>query len=239
MGKVLVLQNASHFELGSFEEELNRKQIPFEYHRVYEGSPLPSADQIKNYAGFIVLGGPLSLRVDQPEKTPWLAQELFFLRSCLDQHYPIFAVGQGANLLAKAQGAWVERSPQLKEIGWVTAEVYPDYSRNSVIYSQVEEKKFPVFGWYDTINGFPPQGYWYLTTTNCRYLSFGVHGNCYGFNFHPEITENLLNEWLKAYPRDLPNKDAAEQIKAQAAAGLEYNRKLARKIIHALESFLK
>jgi len=239
MGKVLILQNAPLFTAGNFEDELKRKELPYEYLKVYEGARLPGTEGLKHYSGVIVLGGSLALRVDQPEKQDWLLKELSFLRHCIDQHYPVFAVSQGASLLAQAQGAWVDRKNTLKEIGWVTAEVYPDYSRNSVIYEHVDEKKFPAFRWSDSLHGFPPKGYWYVYSPNCRYLSTGINGNCYLFDFHPEINESLLQTWLKEHGREIANPELVAQIQAEAPEKIEYAKQLSRKIIHAFESFLK
>lgn len=239
MAKVLIVQNAPLFTGGNFEFELKRKEIPYEYVKAYEGAKLPSADQLKYYSGFIVLGGPLNLRVDHPEKYEWQVKELSFLRDCLDQHYPVMAVSQGANLLAQAQGAWVDRGPQHKEIGWVEAEIYPDYSRNSVIYEHVEEVKFPAFCWTDTINGFPPKGYWYALSPNCRYQSTGINGNSYLFNFHPEANEELIAAWLKEYGKDIADPERVQQIQSQTAEKVEFSKRLSRKIIHAFESFFK
>jgi len=239
MGKVLILQNAPLFTGGNFEEELTQRNIPFEVKKAYEGEKLPIGEQLAAYSGLIVLGGPLSLRVEEPSKVSWLAKEFSLLRQALDQHLPIIAVGQGANLLASAQGAWIDRSPKLKEIGWVTGEVYADYSRNSVIYSTIDEKFFPIFCWYDTINGFPPTGYWYMLSPNCRYQSTGIHGNCYLFNFHPEVNEALLNSWLKEYGKEVGSKEAIQKIQEQGAEGFQFAKKLSQKIIHAFEAFLK
>lgn len=238
MAKVLILQNAPLFTGGTFEAELERRQIPFEYQKVFEGG-LPPLEAVAHYAGIIVLGGPLRLRADEAEKNPGLAKEIFWLRAALDHHKPVIGVSQGACLLALAQGAWVNREPDKKNVGWVNAEIYPDYSRNSVIYSKVEEKKFPAFVWYDTFHGFPPTGYWYLTTPGCRYLSAGIHGNSYLFNFHPEITEDLIKSWLKEYKRDLIDPSDAERILEQTRENFEYAKGFSRKIIHAFESFLR
>ena len=239
LANVLILQNAPLFTAGSFEDELKRREIPLEYRKVYEGAAnLPAVDQAKNFSGIIVLGGPLKLKVEHPEKVPWLQKEISFLRACLEEHLPILGVGQGANLLAQAQGAWVAAAPE-KEIGWIRAEIYPDYSRNSVIYGELEEKKFPAFCWYDTFNGFPPQGYWYVTSPNCRYLSSGIHGNCYLFNFHPEVTEALIATWVKEYAADLPSKESGAQILEQSKEHLPFTLQLSRRIIHAFQSFLK
>jgi len=236
MGKVLILQNAPLFTGGSFESELERRKIPFEYHKVYEAG-VPGPEALKQASGLIVLGGPLKLRVDEVEKQPALAKEVYFLRSALDAHKPIIGVSQGACLLAQAQGAWVAREKQ-SHIGWVRAEVYPDYSRNSVIYSKIEEKKFPAFVWFDTFHGFPPTGYWYLTAPACRYLSSGIHGNCYLFNCHPEVTPELVGQWLKEYGKELPDPDMAEKIRQETEEHFEYTKGFSRKIIHAFESFL-
>lgn len=239
MGKVLILQNAPLFSAGSFEDELKRREIAYEYRHVYESpKQLPNPDQASSYSGFIVLGGPLRFKVDQAEKVAALSQQISFLRACLDQHKPILAVAQGANLLSQAQGGWVAKSPE-KEIGWIEVEVYPDYSRNSVVYGEIEEKKFPVFSWSDTFNGFPPQGYWYLTSPNCRHQSTGINGNCYLFNFHPEVTEELVQGWIKEHAADLPSKEAGAKILADTSANIEGAKKLSRRIIHAFESFLK
>jgi GMP synthase-like glutamine amidotransferase len=238
MAKVLILQNAALFTAGSFEDELKRREIPFEYRRLYEGEKLPSVEQAKDYSGYIVLGGPLKFHMDTPEKTKWLAQELFFLRACLDLHKPILGVSQGGNLLARAQGALLNRLPQ-KEIGWVTAEIYPDYSRNSVIYSEIEQKTFSAFCWSDTMNGFPPSGYWYVLSPNCRYQSVGINGNCYCFNFHPEVTEELINSWLSEYGKEVGSDELIQKIKAQSAEHVAFSKNLSRIIIHAFESFLR
>lgn len=239
MGKVLILQNAPLFTAGSFEAELKRREIPFEYRRVYEGAKyLPAPDQAKHYSGIIALGGPLKLKVDKAEKVEWLNRELSFLRACLEAHIPVLGVSQGANLLCQAQGGWVARTPQA-ELGWITVEIYPDYSRNSVIFSEVEEKKIQAFCWYDTFNGFPPQGYWYALSPNCRYQSTGINGNCYLFNFHPEVTEELVAAWVKEHASELPNKEIAAQMIEETKANMEYTLGLSRKIIHGFESFLK
>jgi len=237
MGTVLILQNAPLFTAGTFEDELKRREIPYKYHKVFEQGP-PPIEGASHYSGFIVLGGPLKFRVEDLSKSPALAREVSFLRACLDQHKPVFAVGQGANLLAHAQGAPVSKAPK-PEIGWIQAEVYPDYSRNSVIYSKVEEKKFPAFVWYDTINGFPPQGFWYVYSPNCRHLSTGINGNCYLFNFHPEITEAMVDSWLKEFGKELESKDQVLLIKELTQEHFEYTKRLSRKIIHAFQSFLK
>ncbi len=238
MKNVLILQNAPLFTAGTFEEELQKKEISFEYRRLYEGESLPSVEQVVDFSGYIVLGGPLTFRVDSPEKTKWLAPELFFLRACLDQHKPILGMGQGGDVLARAQGATLTPLSQ-KEIGWITAEIYPDYSQNSVIYSEVESKNFPAFVWHNTMNRFPPTGYWYVLSPNCRYLSTGIHGNCYCFNFHPEVNEALLDSWLKEYGKEIGSEDLIQKIKEETPQHMEFTKFLAHKIIHAFDSFMR
>ncbi len=237
MGKVLILQNAPLFTGGSFEAELQRRGITYEYHKVFEQGA-PSLEQVAGLSGLIVLGGPLKFRVEDAERHPVLSKEVSFLRACLEKHLPILAVSQGALLLAQAQGAWVAKASQ-KEIDWVTAEIYPDYSRNSVIYSKFEEKKFPALVWYDTVHGFPPTGYWYVHSPHCRYLSSGIHGNCYLFQFHPEATPDLVKSWVREYGKELASPEAGERLVQLTQEHFASSQGLARKIVHAFESFLK
>ncbi|MCP5468606.1 MAG: hypothetical protein H7A32_04990 [Deltaproteobacteria bacterium] len=237
MGKVLILQNAALFSAGTFESELQSREISYSYHKVYE-EDVPIEDILPAVSGLIVLGGPLTYRVTQPESSTGLKKLLSFLSKALEMKIPCIGVAQGACLLARAKGAWVEPAPE-KQLGWINAEVYPDYSRNSVIYSKVEEKKFPVFTWCDTLHGFPPEGYWYLNSPKCRYLSTGINGNSYLFNFHPEITEEMVGQWLQHYFQDLGSKELAAQLKEATREHIEQAQAFSHKIIHAFESFLR
>ncbi len=237
MGKVFILQNAALFTAGTFEAELKRREIPYTYHKIYEEG-IPSEDILPSISGLIVLGGPLTFRVTNPDSSPNLSKQIQFLRKALELQKPCLAVAQGACLLAHAQGAYVEPAPE-KQLGWISAEIYPDYSRNSVIYSKVEEKKFPVFTWCDTLHGFPPQGYWYVHAAKCRYLSTGINGNSYLFNFHPEINEEMVSQWLQHYFQDVGSKERAAELLEQTREHFPQAQAFSRKIIHAFESFLR
>ncbi|MCB1213844.1 MAG: hypothetical protein KDK66_00055 [Deltaproteobacteria bacterium] len=237
MAKVLILQNHPDFDAGSFAEELKSREIDFDYHKVFE-SGAPQPELLSGVKGLIILGGPLSFRVDQVEKNPKLLEQISFLRVALEAHQPMIAVSQGACLLAAAQGAWVEKAPKAVT-GWTQGEIYSDYSRNSVIYSKVEEKRIPAFSYLDTFHGFPPKGYWYVYHPDCRYFSSGIHGNCYLFNFHPEVTEALLKTWVQKFPQDFGGEEAAQALLSGIDKKLDYSKDFSRKIIHAFASFLR
>jgi len=80
---------------------------------VFRGDPLP--ESFDSVAGVVVLGGPMN--VYEEEAYPFLRLEEQFIKKVLAEEVPFLGVCLGGQLLAKACGATVTRSPH-EEKGW-------------------------------------------------------------------------------------------------------------------------
>jgi GMP synthase-like glutamine amidotransferase len=88
------------------------------YIRAFEGEAVPH--DANEYSAVVSLGGPMN--VDEEAEHAWLHDENILIQHCLRQGTPFMGLCLGAQLLAKAAGARVVRSPQ-PEIGWLDVEL--------------------------------------------------------------------------------------------------------------------
>ena len=125
-------------------------------------------------------------------ESPGIRAELDWIPDVLDAGTPYLGVCLGAQLLARVLGATVRRHPEgAAEIGY-----HPLYP------AQAGETLFPgamsVYHWHT--EGFE-------LPSDCELLAKGemfenqayrYDGNVYGIQFHPEVTKEILLEWLRS-----------------------------------------
>ena len=90
--------------------ELERWVVPF------GGLPQP----VSSYDALMVFGG--SMHPDQNEQFGWLEREAEVLARALVEGVPVLGVCLGAQMLARAAGAWVGPAPE-PEVGWFDIEL--------------------------------------------------------------------------------------------------------------------
>ena len=101
-----------HFEdLGTFEEPLTRAGYEFQYYDAGVRG-LPATDPASTDL-LIVLGAPVG--VYDEDKYPFLRDEIDLLTTRLKADRPAFGICLGAQLIARALGAYPSA---IKEIGW-------------------------------------------------------------------------------------------------------------------------
>ena len=112
MRPVLVIEHTAGDGPGHFGEWLAARRVPATLVRVHAGEAVPA--RIGGHGGLCVLGGPMGANDTHLDH---LRTELALIRDALDARVPVIGHCLGGQLLAKALGAPVGRSPA-PEIGW-------------------------------------------------------------------------------------------------------------------------
>jgi GMP synthase-like glutamine amidotransferase len=186
--KFLVLQHEACEPLGYFEEI-----VEYEYSRLYEGD-FPKS--LRGYSSLIIMGGPMN--VYQEQEYPFLKDENLLIKEALREGLPTLGICLGSQLIAKAAGAKVYPGRE-KEIGWYKVRLTEGGKRDR-LFSMFEDR-FTVFQWHgDTFD--LPEGAVLLAENDLYNQAFRI-GNAYGLQFHLEVTEEMISDWIRVYKEEV------------------------------------
>jgi len=120
----------------------------------------------------------------------WVPKEAFLFEDALDADVPILGLCFGGQMLARVLGARGYRSDR-SEIGWLPVRTKdPDLIGVG-----------PWFQWhFDTFE--PPPGSRIVADTDIGPQAFVVQRSL-GLQFHPEVTPEIMQEWVRVYPHEL------------------------------------
>jgi GMP synthase (glutamine-hydrolysing) len=185
------------------------------------GSPQPPS----SYGAVMVFGG--SMHPDQDEEFHWLEHEEEFLRAALEDEVPVIGVCLGAQMLARAAGAWVgpAREP---EIGWVEIELTPEGRADPVL--GVLPPRTETFQWHHYTYGVPQGGAELARSEVCS-QAFRAGERAWGLQFHAEVTLPMLEAWAAEEPDELPVP--AEQFLAAAESRIATSNEQGRRLCAA------
>lgn len=116
---------------------------------------------------------------------PWITDEIGYARSLISLGVPTLGICFGGQVLAAAVGGRVERAP-IPEVGWLSVA--------SAEPALVESG--PWLSWHFdrfTVPAHVPV----LARTALANQAF-VYGRALGLQFHPEVTDAVLESWLRA-----------------------------------------
>ena len=170
------------------------------------GPPPSSCDAI------MVFGG--SMHPDEDESFEWLARETEFLRSVLASATPVIGVCLGAQMLARASGAWVGPAAA-PEIGWHPVELTAEGRADTVL--GVLPQTAVVLQWHHYAFGMPDRGVELARSDVCS-QAFRL-GRAWGIQFHAEVTPAMVEAWASEDPDDLPG--GRESFLAETAARID------------------
>ncbi len=166
----------------------------------------------------IFKGGPMN--VYEEDQYPFLKEENTFIQGVLRDEVPFLGICLGSQLLAKACGARVSRSPT-EEIGWRTVTLTGE-GKNDPLFAGLRPDLF-VFQWHGDTFAIPENGQWLVSGPDCPHQALKVGPAAYGFQFHIEITDKSIREWSEEYFKNNPG--LLKEKKAEMLA--EYEKKKA------------
>lgn len=184
--RVVVFRHVPFEGLGTFAPVLAERGISIEFVDLYRtDAVLPDA---AGAAGLIFMGGPMSVN----DGLPYLASEMEIIREAIEQGQPVLGVCLGAQLVAKALGAAVYRNA-VKEIGWFEINL-TGAACDDLVFTGLRPTE-TVFQWHGDTFDLPNGATWLATSDACRHQAFRVGRNVYAFQFHLEVTPDMIADW--------------------------------------------
>jgi len=191
---VLILKHAEVEGPGLIEEHLKAEKIPYWILNLESNPPLPKLDEITH---IVLLGGPMS--VHEEDRYPFLRREDLFIKEALQRGKKVLGICLGAQLIAKALGALVYKGP-VKEIGWCDISLTEEGAKDPVF--QGFPASFSVFQWHGDTFEIPAAGRLLATSSPVPHQAFRYGDNAYALQFHLEITEGIIEEWMQGYEKE-------------------------------------
>ncbi len=140
------------------------------------------------------------MNVYEEDKYPFLKDENEFLKEAIEKDLPILGFCLGAQLIAKAKGAIVKQAPE-KEIGWFKISLNSN-GLNDPLFQDFPEE-IDVFQWHGDTFEIPEGAHKLAESEICPNQAFRIGNNIYGLQFHVEVTEEMIQQWLDAYQDEI------------------------------------
>lgn len=194
MSKVVVLQHVEAEGPAVLGEVLRAAGAALEVVRTDLGAP---PEEVSEYDGVVVLGGPMSASSDSG--FPTRQAELALLRAALDANVPTFGVCLGAQLLASAAGAPVYKSGK-PEIGWGTVEL-GSLAASDPLFAQIASP-LTVLHWHGETFDLPVGAAPLARSTLYPNQAFRLGSVAWGLQFHVEVDDTAVGRLLAAFRED-------------------------------------
>ena len=214
MKPVAIFRHAAHEGPGHFGTYLTRRAVPWRVIGIDEGEPVPARPHA--YLGLAFMGGPMSVNDD----LPWIPAALDLIRGAVNAGIPTLGHCLGGQLMAKALGAAVTRSP-VKEIGWGRVDVLENAAAVRWIGEGVGS--FECFHWHGETFSIPSGATRVLASAHCENQAF-VMGPHLGMQCHVEMTPDLIRSWCGDWETEveaLGRRMPSVQTPAQMTVALE------------------
>jgi len=150
----------------------------------FAGGSAPPA----SYDAYMVFGG--AMHPDQELEHPWLVSEVDWLSELVRSGAPVLGVCLGAQLIARALGAWSGPLAGGPEIGWCEVERCADDPVLDAL-----PQRFEAFEWHHYTYEVPPGAVELARNARCN-QAYRVGDACWAVQFHPEVTHAQVLGWI-------------------------------------------
>lgn len=157
-----------------------------------------------------VMGGGMSVN----DPLPWIAQEIQALQHFIARDIPLIGHCLGGQLLARALGAPV-RHMGYNEAGW-----QPMRRLAVSPWLQHLPDEFPIYQWHNDSFAIPAGATHLLSSPWCANQGFSWGDKLLALQGHPEMTEQLIEEWFRDAGHLLDETQPSQEKREQTRANL-------------------
>lgn len=203
--KVIIIRHMQERRDDHVANFLNDKQTRQVHVNPAHGAPIPA--DTKDCDALVIYGGIQSAN-DVKDK-PYIGAELDWITDWLASGRPALGICLGAQLLAKSLGGEISRHRDgIFEIGF--HKISPTEQANGFLN---ESAYF--YQWHGEGFSLPDRCELLATGDLFPNQAFRYRHNTYGFQFHPEVSKNVMNSWLSAARENLQKSKGAHSVEKQ------------------------
>lgn len=199
---VLILKNIRTEGPGTIEDFLRENNIPY---KTVELADEKIGDAEK-FDALIIMGGPMS--VNESDIYTYISREEELTREFIRGKKKVLGICLGAQVMAKALGAKVYKGTG-PEIGWHDIEltdtgIEDNLMKRLAIHPKTGDfwKRFKVFHWHGETFDIPEGAVRLAKSDLYPNQAFKYGDKAYAFQFHIEVTKEMVYDWLKNEPLD-------------------------------------
>lgn len=167
---------------------------------------------ISNYDMLLVMGGVMN--VYQVDKYPWLVEETRVIRQAVDTDKAVLGVCLGGQLLARALGAQV-RLGAATEVG-LTPITFTEKGKTDPLFEGLPQ--IEAVEWHDDTFDIPAGAVPLARSDGCPNQAFRFGERAYGLQFHPEVSPDMLAEWIKGEGKPNDRLSFLRVVESKASA---------------------
>jgi len=184
MSQILLILQQPTSETGQVGQLLQAQGCSLDIRCPSIGNPLPPT--LEEHEGAVIFGGPMSANDDQ---LPFIRAELDWIPIALASGKPFLGICLGGQLLARALGATVAPHPEaITEIGYTP--VVPTPAGQTEFSSSLH-----FYHWNQEGFELPAGAVLLASGKQFPHQAFRYGEHAYGLQFHPEITEVMIERW--------------------------------------------
>ncbi|MBI5893994.1 MAG: type 1 glutamine amidotransferase [Deltaproteobacteria bacterium] len=198
---ILVIQHVESEGLGTIGGILCKRGFDTNFVKVFKDEHVPKTAD--GYDALIVLGGPMG--VYEEDVYPFIKDEIALIKNAIKNNIPILGICLGSQLLAKAAGAQVYKGKK-KEIGWYKINLTEEGKRDEIFIGLPDE--FTVFQWHGDTFDAPNNSKNLASSDLFPNQIIKVGRNAYGLQFHLEVTEEMIRDWIDVNDNELKSVKA-------------------------------
>ncbi len=182
---------------GYLSEFLNRQGAPWDMVCLDQGVAVPG--DLEDVSGLIFMGGNMSVN----DPLEWIGPELELIRRAHSRELPMLGICFGGQLISKALGGRVMPNPKGMEVGWHAVRKVADTPTEDWLAGLPEE--IVTFHWHAEAFELPPGSHLLMENACYHYQAYAL-GDSLGLQFHLEMNERMIKNWLHNYGRTLDHK---------------------------------
>ncbi len=225
--KAVLIQNQLEVPAGRVVEVLEELKWGYEILLMEEGTGFPSS--LEGLDCLVLLGG--TMNVDDVAGYPYLEKLKHFTAGALEKGFPVLGLCLGAQVMSRALGGTVHRN-RCGEIGWHEVGLNGEGLGDKVL--EGIGSPFEVFHWHEDTFDLPGGAVLLASSAGCPNQVMRIGKKSYGLQFHPEVDEEIVLNWIERYRDEVEIKlgpGGPDRLARQTGEKMPLYRRLCRRML--------